>query len=368
MNEKRAELAIREPKTERRRPLAWMAAGLAILVAGGGLGWAATTVLTPPADVLDSTAFTFVEVTDGEVGASINLNTVAAWSPIPVGSNLSAGTVTTVNVEPGQEVSTGSVLYTVNLRPVVVAQGAIPSFQSLSQGATGADVAQLQTMLASLGFYAYAVDGKFDWVTQEAVEAWQTSLGVPDDGTVQAGDIVYVPTLPTRVSLDTDKVKRGASLGGGEEVIRGLPPTPSFTIPVTSSQAALMPTGTRVEITGPNGEAWQGFVLEQVANTKDDGITVTLEGKDGAAICGDECGSIPVTDEALLRSKIVTVESVSGLTVPSAALVSNADGTLSVIDDKGVSRTVTVATSAKGMSIVKGVPAGTLVRVPASEG
>lgn len=270
-----------------------------------------------------------------------------------------------MNVQAGQEVNVGSILYTVNLRPVVVAQGSIPAFQPLSQGSSGADVAQLQTMLATLGFYTYEVDGKFDWVTQEAVENWQASLGVENNGVVQAGDIIYVPNLPTRISLDTEKVKRGATLGGGEEIVRGLPATPSFTIPVTASQADLMPTGTRVEITGPNGETWQGYVLDQVPNTKDDGVTVSLEGLDGASICGDQCSSIPVSEEALLRSRIVTVESQNGLTVPSAALLSNADGSLVLIDDQGIEHPVQVVTSAKGMSIVTGVASGTLVRVPA---
>lgn len=354
--------------TKSKRAFRWVAGGLAVLVAGAGIGWALTTVLTPPADVLDSTAFTSVEVVNGEVSSSINLNTVAAWTPIPVGSNLASGTVTTVNVEPGQEVSVGSILYTVNLRPVIVAQGAIPSFRSLSRDASGADVAQLQSMLASLGFYDYEVDGEFDWVTQESVEAWQDSLGVEDDGIVQPGDIVYVPSLPTRVSLDADKVTRGASLGGGEEVVRGLPATPSFTIPATTTQAGLMPIGTRIEITGPNAEAWQGYVTGQVASTTDDSITVLLAGTDGASLCGTECGSIPVTDDALLRSRVITVEAVAGLTLPSAALLSRADGSLAVIDTDGKEHAVIVLASAKGMSVIKGVKAGMHVRVPAAEG
>jgi len=101
-----------------------------VLLVGAIAGWAGGTVLTPTQDVLDSTAFTFVEVVNGEVGSSINLNTVAEWTPVPVGANQASGTVTTVNVGPGDEVTQGTVLYTVNLRPVVIAQGPIPSFQS----------------------------------------------------------------------------------------------------------------------------------------------------------------------------------------------------------------------------------------------
>lgn len=349
----------------KRRWLSWLGIGLVILLVGAGIGWAASTVLTPARDVLDSTAFTFVEVVPGEVGSSINLNTVAEWTPIPVGSNQASGTVTTVTVKPGDEVKQGSVLYTVNLRPVAIGQGAIPSFRALSSGASGADVAQLQAMLTALGLFHGAQDGKFGYGTTVAVRAWQKSLGVAQDGVVLPGDIVFVPSLPTRVALDTEVIKRGATVSGGEPVVKGLPPEPSFTVPVTDTQAALMPNGTRVEIA--DGDlTWEGWVVDQKSDPQT-GTTVILSGKDGASICGADCGEIPVTGQTLLLSKIVTVETVSGLVVPSAALLSSADGTVSVIDEKGKSHTVTVTTSARGMSVVEGVSAGLRVRVPASE-
>lgn len=341
-------------------------AGAVVLVIGTGIGWAAATVLTPPSDVLDSTAFTYVEVVEGEVGSSITLNTVAEWTPIPVGSNQAVGTVTTVNVEPGQEVSQGATLYTVNLRPVVIAQGDIPAFQGLAAGSTGADVTQLQRMLAALGFFTGTTNGTFAWSTTAAVKAWQKSLGVTADGMVQPGDIVFVPTLPTRVALDTEIVKRGATLSGGEAVVKGLPPEPAFKIPVTDTQAALMPSGTRVEITGPEGAQWEGFIADSESDDQGS-ISMILAGKDGASICAEECTTVPVTGQTLLLSRIVTVETVTGLTVPSAALLSDADGSLWVIDDEGERHEVTVVTSARGMSIIDGVAVGTKVRVPAIE-
>lgn len=352
----------------RPRRFSWAIVGLgfAVLLVGSGVGWAAATVLSPAKNVLDSTAFTYARVVEGEVGSSINLNTVAEWTPIPVGANLAPGIVTSVNVSAGQDVGPGTVLYSVNLRPVAIAQGDIPAFRSLSTDASGTDVAQLQNLLTTLGFYDDAVDARFDWVTGQAVKSWQESLGVEPDGIVQAGDIIFVPTLPTRVALDTEKVLRGGALGGGEPVVQGLPVSPSFTIPVTDNQAALMPTGTRVEITGPDGGLWEAYVVDQDTDEQS-GITVTLEGKDGASICGDECGSVPVTGEMLLGARIVTVEAVTGLTVPSAALLSKADGSLAIVDDEGVEHTVTVLTSARGISVIEGVNAGTMVRVPASE-
>ena len=85
-------------------------------------------------------------------------------------------------------------------------------------------------------------------------------------------------------------------------------------------------------------------------------------------MCADECAQVPVTGQSFLTSRIVIVESVTGLTVPSAALLSKADGSIVVIDSDGIEYPVTVVTSARGLSIIEGVDAGTRVRVPATEG
>ena len=356
-----------DPQTQGAR-IRWIrppALGALVLAAGAAIGWAGATVFTPPSDLSDPTAFTYVSVEEGEVGSSINLNTVAEWTLTPVGSNLASGTVTSINIEPGQEVTAGTVLYTVNLRPVVIAQGAVPSFESLSQGMKGADVAQLQSLLTTLGLYSGASNGTFAYSTTAAVKGWQKLLGIAPDGVVQAGDIVFVPTLPTRLALDTTIVKRGAVLSGGEAVLTGLPAEPSFHVPATEAQAALMPSGTVVEIAGPNGEKWVGVAADQVADEFST-INVQLTGVDGASICGDACAAVPVTDPTYLTSRVVTVASVTGLRVPSAALLSKADGSTVVVDKKGKEYQVTVVTSARGMSIIEGVPNATEVRVPAA--
>lgn len=330
-------------------------------------GWALATILDEPEEVLESTPFTFVEVVEDEVGSSINLNTVAEWTPVPVGVTQASGTVTTVNVEPGQEVAAGTVLFTVNLRPVVVAQGDVPGFRPLAPGTTGADVAQLQQFLTALELYTGATDGGFGNATAAAVRAWQRTLGVQATGVVEPGDLIFVPTLPTRVALDTEKIVRGATLAAGDVVVSGLAVSPEFSIPVTEQQAGLLTTGTRVEITSPTGQAWEGFAGEQTAD-ENGLIQVALTGRDGAVICGEACGEITVTEPALLLSRIITVESVAGLTVPSAALVTDASGEVAVIDQSGERRPVQVVTSARGMSVIEGVDAGLRVRVPATEG
>ncbi len=338
---------------------------LSVLLIGTGLGWAASTVLTPPVDVLTGTPYTYVDVVPGEVGSSIQLNTIAVWAPVPAATNQAIGTVTSVDVAPGQAVVVGTTLYTVNLRPVIIALGETPAFRTLAQETTGADVTQLQQALTSLNLYSGKIDGEFGSRTTMAVKAWQKAQGVLQDGLVQPGDIVFVPTMPARVLLDTEIISRGATLVGGENAIRTLAAAPAFTLPVSGSQAAMMPTGTRVKITAVDNGSWEGYVDSEIVEEAGV-ITITLVGKDGGTICGDTCAVIPVSGQTLLPSVIITVEPVSGLTVPTAALLSEADGTISVVDEAGVSRPVTVLTSARGMSVIEGVANGTSVRIPAT--
>lgn len=340
-------------------------AALALLSIGAVSGWAAVAVFAPPRDVLEVTSFTTVRVEPGTIQSSFSSNTVAEWTPTPVASNLAAGVVTSVEVGAGDEIDSGSALYTVNLRPVITAEGAIPAFRSLAYGASGADVRQLQSMLVELGYNAGPLTGYFGGATSRAVRAWQGSLGVPRDGVIQLGDLVFLPVLPARVSLDTDTIAVGALISGGEKVISMLPSSPSFRVPVTKAQAAQMPTGTRVDIVGPAQESWTGFVLDQQPENEGDTINAMLSGIDGAAICGDNCDVIGVTGQTILRSSVVTLEPVSGLAVPSAALISDPDGVINVIGEDGVRHPVTVLASAKGVSIIEGVPAGLKVRVPA---
>lgn len=362
--------ADRDSVTElnRRRRWPWIVIAIvAVVVAGAASTWAVITVLRPAEDPLESAAQTYVAVAPGEVGAAMNLNTTAEWTPVPVGANRAMGVVTGVSVGPGDEVTHGTTLYSVDLHPVVVAQGSVPAFRSVTSGVEGPDVAQVQAMLTALGHYDGPIDGDAGAGTERAIKRWQEAIGVEETGVVAAGDIIFVPTLPTRVSLDDTLVRRGVSLTGGEEVLRGLPAQPDFRLPVTEAQAGMIPTDTRVELTSPEGATWSGFTSEIVNDTESSGIWLTLVGAEGSLICADQCGQIPPTGPASLPSRIVTTETVAGLVVPSSALVTGANGETAVINEQGERIIVSVEASAKGMSVITGVDEGIMVRVPAKE-
>lgn len=357
-------------RPRRRRAAGIAAAAVIVLAVGAGVGWAAATAFSPPEEVLDARPFTTVEIVDGEVGSSLSLNSVAEWTSEPLGVNQSAGVITSVSVAQGDEVDAGAVLFEVGLRPVVIIEGDTPSFRALGSGAAGDDVTQLQSFLQQAGFLTGDPDGSFGAATSEAVRQWQRSLGVAVTSTVAAGDVIVVPALPTRVTFDPEVLQAGSTLSGGERLVSVLPLSPQFSIPVTDTQAAQIPAGTRVLIGSPSGQEWSAFATSQSADEFGT-VTVALEGEGDAAICGEQCGELPVTEQSLLRSQIITVETVSGLTVPSAALRATADGGTVVVDESGATYQVEVLASARGVAVIDSsdpaVQVGLRVRVPAGD-
>lgn len=326
--------------------------------------WATIYVMRPATDPLASSQHTTVEVVQGEVGSTLALNTVTSWDPLAAGANRASGVITSVPVSPGQIVKAGDVLYTVNLRPVVVAAGAIPAFRTIVDGARGADVAQLQSMLSVLGFYKNAIDGKVEKGTVEAIKKWQKSLDLEVTGVVAVEDVIFIPSLPARVILDEEAMKVGSILMGGESALDILPASPSFVIPVSEAQGSLVPEGARVEVTSPEGERWFGVVSGSLPGEEGQ-RSLVLNGVDGTSLCGSQCEQIPAVGQVTLRSQVSVVETAEGLVVPSIAIVTDARGRTFVVSKSGKEIEVDVKAVAKGVSLVEGVPEGTRVQLPA---
>ncbi len=130
------------------------------LIVGVGVGWAGITVLQPAQDPLEEIDHTYAVATPGLVSSVLASNAVGEWVTSPVGTNRSAGIVTSLSLTNGQEAVRGTELYRVNLRPVVIAQGDIPAFRDIAKDTSGPDVAQIQEMLKSLHLFSGTADGK----------------------------------------------------------------------------------------------------------------------------------------------------------------------------------------------------------------
>lgn len=347
------------------RPNRWpkLVVGTAASIAAGALlAWALLGVMQPVTDPLESSRNTIVTVLPGSVESSLELNAIAAWAPVPAGTNRASGVVTTVAAGPGRAVSPGDVLYSVDTRPVVIARGEVPAFRSITAGVEGPDVTQLQNMLAELGHYHFQSDGKAEQATVAAIREWQGSLGLRKTGVVEIGDVIFVTKLPARVVLDDKVVRRGATLTGGEDVLRALPASPTFVIPVTGAQANRIPLKTEVDVTSPRGDTWAASVTG-ITRREDGSAVLRVARDDGTPLCGRQCEQIPVTGGASLSSRTLILKTVKGLVVPSAALDSMANGKTTVVTRSGKRIPVTVRASANGMSVVEGVRKGLKIQV-----
>jgi len=345
-----------------RRVVPILVSGVLAILVGVALGAAGFAVFSPGRDIDSTSDFVLATVEEGEVASTITLNTVAAWDAVPRGVNRGAGVVTSIAVADGTEAVVGSVLYSLDLRPVVVARGSVPSFRDLSNGATGQDVVQLQEFLAHLELYSDSSDGRFGPRTATAVKAWQRQLGVAADGIVRAGDLIYLPALPIRVVLDREVLVVGGSLSGGETVLSGLSDEPTFTIPISDAQVLLLDPGTRVEIAAGDAHDWTAIVDEITTNAEGETFA-HLVPADGDSICAPDCGVLSPSEETLLTSQVIVVEPVVGLRLPTAAVQTRADQSTFVTDAEGEEHDVVVVASARGMSVVEGVAAGLSVRV-----
>ena len=86
------------------------------------------------------------------------------------------GTLTALP-DPGQEIKPGDVIAEINGQPVIAADGTVPLWRDLDSSVEdGADVLQVEQMLADLGYAAehdVTVDDDWTGATTEAVKAFQ---------------------------------------------------------------------------------------------------------------------------------------------------------------------------------------------------
>jgi peptidoglycan hydrolase-like protein with peptidoglycan-binding domain len=335
-----------------------------LLVVGAAVGWAGSEVLSPQGHAAPDRKYTYIRTTTETLGSSLKLSVRARWSARPAALNRALGTVTTVDAKNGSEVTAGSRVYSVDLRPVVVGRGTIPAYRDIAPGDEGVDVKQLQSLLADRGFYGGLLDGKAGVATVAAVKDWQRSMSIDPSGTVALGDVIFLPKLPARISLDPASIAVGAVLAGGEPAVDLLPAAPVFEIPVNSDQAAQISSGMKVEIAAKK-KTWSATVTGQSTDQASGDILIRLGASGNKEICQSSCDTIPVGTDTLLPADVVTSEAATGVAVPDAALATKADGDLVVIDRAGRPHRVDVVKSSSGMSLVSGITAGLEVRIPA---
>jgi hypothetical protein len=228
----------------------------------------------------------------------------------------------------------------------------------------GDDVAQLQAALVELGHAGenLPTDGTLGAATEAAVRDFQVAMGLDDDGSLQLGEIMFLPE-PIRVADVAAGV--GASVNAGSPVLTVTGEEMLVTASLPAADQGTLDIGDAVTVELVDGT--------MVAATVDEVATVaTIDA--GAAVFAVEIvlsdtASIAGLDEAPVEIHVVT-DSVEGVTaVPVSALVVLREGgyAVEIIDDGAEPRLVAVDPGffSDGLVEITGEPEpGDLVVVP----
>lgn len=337
--------------------LGWVALVAAALAVGW---WAGRATLEPPVGPPILTEPITYDVGEGSVSKVQSFTAQAMWPVTPLATNAANGTVTTIDVDDGDTLQAGDVVYTVDLRPVVAVPGSVPAFRDLAPGTRGEDVRQLEEFLVDQGRLEQA-DDRYDSGTVAAVQAWQRDAGMERSGVVSGKNVLFVPTLPVRVVLD-DTLRVGAVIQPGQPAVSALAKDPEIAVILSTQQQDAVPLATTVHVYSAES-TWTGSVAESVATPEGD-LRLELQGIDGGPICGMGCASVPVDGSARYRTDLVVIPETYGPVVPIAAIKTQPDNTSYVTLADGQDRPVRVVASAEGLAVVDGVSVGEVIRLP----
>jgi peptidoglycan hydrolase-like protein with peptidoglycan-binding domain len=249
----------------------------------------------------------------------------------------------------GRVISQGHVFYRVNDRPVVLLHGSTPAYRTLSAGATGPDVAELNADLVALGYATSAQlhprSAFFGPATTAAVKRLQAALRVTETGTLALGQAVFEPTAVRVTALSA---QLGGSTQTGQTVLLATSTTRQVQVALGASQQTDVAVGDKVSITLPNNQTTPGVVSSVATVATCPSSSGLGESSSGSAAPGtDTCSSgssgsttptiaVDVTfadpaaagtwDQAPVQVGITTASVPTALVVAVTALLAQAGG------------------------------------------
>jgi hypothetical protein len=174
--------------------------------------------------------------------------------------NLARGTYTELPAV-GQVISQGQVLYRVNNSPVVLLDGSTPAYRTLSAGAIGPDVAELNADLVALGYatsaHLHPRSTSFGPATTAALQKLQGSVGVTQNGALTLGQAVFEPAA---VRVTSVSAQLGAGTQPGQTVLEATSTTRLVQVALGASQQTEVAVGNKVSITLPDNQTTPGVV------------------------------------------------------------------------------------------------------------
>ncbi|MGW8766114.1 peptidoglycan-binding protein [Streptomyces sp. NPDC055815] len=346
-----------DPHAGERRPLGRRRLGLALLtvvaIAGGGV--AVTALASPEKPSPDRTdpkglPPATAPVTRGDLADSSQQDGMLGHlGERKINAGGPGGTLTWL-APPGSVVKRDERLYEVDGEAVRLMYGDEPMYRTLKTGDKGKDVRQLEENLAALGYTGFDVDEEFTAKTAAAVKRWQKSHDLKQSGTLGPDRMAFAGS-----AVRVKEAGSGTGSGGGDRIAPGDRVTPgapvltvtgservvSFKVP--ASEAGTAKTGTRVQVTLPDGTRLPGRVsaVGKTATAGDDPqdktpkIDITVSFDDPAKATGVDQSPVTVELTGDTRRDV--------LSVPVNALLALPDGGFGVqVVENGAARDVRV--------------------------
>ncbi|MEU6037505.1 peptidoglycan-binding protein [Actinomadura sp. NPDC047616] len=321
------------------------AGGAAALALGGGDG---------SAQAQGAAALGTAQVTRGDLVDTEEVDgtlTFAGEETVRTG----ASGVVTAAPEEGRSIGRGRSLLRVDDRPVTLMYGNLPMYRTLSVGAEGADVRQLERNLDALG-YDVTVDEEFTSATAEAVRRWQDDRGLPETGRVDPSQVVF---LPGAVRVKEVKAPKGARTSPGQPALTVTGTRRIVHVDLDAGKQDLAKKGARVTVELPGGHRAKGTVSHvgsvagQSGTQQDPKTTVDVEiTLDGNARTGG-------LDRAPVTVELESERRANVLSVPVEALLALREGGFGVEVVEGTARRIVpVRTGAFGGGRVEVTGAG----------
>jgi peptidoglycan hydrolase-like protein with peptidoglycan-binding domain len=340
---------------------------IAVVAIGAGVVWSIVgSSSTDEASATTTSVLNTTEVVETTLQDVTTLDGTLGYVEGPAVVNHAVGTLTSA-AEPGEIISFGEVLYTVDNSPVVLLEGELPMYRNLQRRIEGSDVEQLEASLVDLGFDPdgeVVVDEEFDYDTQDMVQRWQEEMGLDDTGRVLISDVVFVEE-PIRVASVTMKV--GQPLQNGVQVILTSGSTTVVSVALDTADQGMVAKGDPVVVVLPDDTRTPATVTSVgtvAVRTQGEGSYFEVE------VTLDEPAVAAGLDEAPVSVDVITEEAADVLAVPVSALVALSEGgyAVEVVDSDGSTSLVQVEGGMFADGLVEisgiGISEGTTVVVP----